>query len=253
MTAVRTLAVVGSSASLAARAGTAGLDVLALQPTADHDPAAYARLAALPDPRILALDLDPGAELDRILETAYLALEPGDVVIDASGSWWCDTLRRGRRMRHRALHYLDMAEPDPPAGPLLLAGDEEGRALACPFLERLTPQLVHAGAAGAAHFASMLAEARGAVLNRLDDELRQLLEAAPLGLAPAVALCLDLASSPRPWRRAAWLPDDALRLEAAVPLLAQALMLEQAAALDAHVSLPPPPRLGSHIEPDELS
>lgn len=250
MTAMRTFAVVGSAAGLATRARATGLDVLALEPEADHDPAAYATLAALPDPRILLLDLAPGAEVDRVLDCAYLALEPGDLVVDGSGSWWCDTLRRGRLMRHRAVYHLDMAEPCGPVGPLLLAGDEEGRALAAPVLERLTARLVHVGDAGAAHAALMLAEARAAVLNRLDDELRQLLEAIAPGPAPALASALDLAPSPRPWRRAAWLLDDALRLEAAIPLLAQAVMLEQAAALDAHRSLPPFPRLGGWLDPD---
>ena len=36
-------------------------------------------------------------------------MEPGDVVIDVTPSYWGDTLRRFRRMRHRSLFYVDVA------------------------------------------------------------------------------------------------------------------------------------------------
>ena len=51
--------------------------------------------------------------------------------------------------------------------------------------------------------------------------------------------------------RAGWLLDDAVRLEAAVPLTAQALMLTVGEALEAHRSTPPPPR-GAFVHPDDI-
>jgi len=52
--------------------------------------------------------------------------------------------------------------------------------------------------------------------------------------------------------REAWIPDDALRLEAAVPLLAQAAMLRLAERLEEHRSEPPPPRCGPFVTREDL-
>jgi hypothetical protein len=78
-----------------------------------------------------------------------------------------------------------------------------------------------------------------------------MLEACPAVQAAAAAALLGLDET-RPGARAAWLLDDAVRLEAAVPLLAQAIMLGQAAALEEARSSPPPPRIGPFVHPDDI-
>src|SRR5215217_2280442 len=57
----------------------------------------------LDEPRLFVLDLPVGPAIDRLIDAAYVIMEPGDVVIDTSASYWCDTLRRFARMRHRSL------------------------------------------------------------------------------------------------------------------------------------------------------
>ncbi len=211
-------------------------------------------LDALDHPRVLLLDCEPGAGVDEVIDEAYTSMEPGDVVVDLSGSYWGDTLRRYRRMRHRSLFYLDAAfVAGDGASALLVAGDARGIELASPVLAVLAGKvpLVHAGEAGAAHFALMLHDAWRTALAHAASEVHQALEAYPNAARPELlqALTGGLGASHGP--RAAWLLDDAVRLEAATPLLAQAVMLEIATALEELRTNPPPPR-GPFVHPDDI-
>ena len=206
-------------------------------------------------PRRIVLDLAPGSVVDDVLDAIYPWLEPGDVVLDFSGSYWVDTLRRFRRMRHRAIYHVDAAWIG--RGPIeryLVAGDAEGVDLAWPVLKVLADEgrLVRTGHAGTAHFAQGLGDAVAAVAGQLRGELRQMLEALPL--PQHVTPVLDALV---PWRppaegRAAWVLDDAVRLEAATPLLAAAVMLERAEQLEQHETPKALPRVGSYQDPDEI-
>lgn len=212
-------------------------------------------LEALEHPRVFLLDSEPGAQVDRVIDEAYISMEPGDVVVDLSGSYWGDTLRRYRRMRHRSIYYLDAAFlHGDGAAALLVAGDERGVELAAPVLGRLAGDrpLTRAGEAGAAHFALMLHDAWRTALAHAASEVHQALEAYPNGARPELlqAITGGLGASHGP--RAAWLLDDAVRLEAATPLLAQAVMLEIATALEELRANPPPVRVGPFVHPDEI-
>ncbi len=206
-------------------------------------------LAELGGPRVVLCDLPPGERVERALDEGSRRLAPGDVMVDASGSWWCDTLRRWRRLRHRAVYLVDVTEAVPLAGPrrLLLAGEEEGVAAARAALAPLAPQggLEAAGGPGAAHFLEALADALRTVQELAVDEARQLAEAWPGRLRPGLVEELwPLLAGERAAGREVWLLDDAVRLEAAVPLLGQAVMLKLGERLEAHRSRPPLPRLG---------
>jgi 6-phosphogluconate dehydrogenase (decarboxylating) len=209
----------------------------------------------LEHPRLFVLDLPLGDAIDRAIDEAYVFMEPGDAVLDPSGSYWGDTLRRFRRMRHRALFYLDLGLiGEVPGATVLAAGDSRGVDLCWPLLERLAKPsgVVRAGGAGAAHFAVMVHEAVATSMAHALSEARQLLEAYPNHPEPAVVL-EQLWPEPTPETpRAAWLLDDAVRLEAAVPLLAQAVMLDLGVALDEHRSAGPMPRVGGFVHPDEI-
>jgi 6-phosphogluconate dehydrogenase len=209
----------------------------------------------LEHPRLFLLDLPLGAALDRAIDAAYMFMEPGDVVLDPSGSYWCDTLRRYRRMRHRSLYYVDLGLIGPiPGATILAAGDERGVQLCLPLLERLAAPggVVRAGGAGAAHYALMVRAGIATAVAHALSEARQLLEAYPNELAPdAVAARLWPVTTP-PAPSAAWLLDDAIRLGVAVPLLAEGIMLELGAALDDHRSIEAAPRVGGFVHPDDI-
>jgi 6-phosphogluconate dehydrogenase (decarboxylating) len=210
---------------------------------------------ALEHQRLFLLDLDPGPDVDRLVDESYVVMEPGDVVLDLTGSYWGDTLRRYRRMRHRSLFYVDAAFVEGAgASALLASGDARGVELARPLLERLAgkARFVHAGEAGAAHFALTLHDAWRTVLTQAASEVHQALEAFPNHAAPELLDTLTGGLGDGAGTRAAWLLDDAVRLEAATPLLAQAVMLELATALEELRPSPPPPRVGPFVHPDEI-
>lgn len=208
-------------------------------------------LELLEHPRIHLLDLPPGPAIDALMDAAYVTMEPGDILVDLSGSYWADTARRWRRMRHRAIYYLDVAVPEQSRPDLLAGGDPRAVQLAMPLLERLARggRVLRLGAAGAAHFALQLEEALGTAVGHARSELQQLGEAWP-GEVDAQVL-LDVVA-PRTGTRAGWVLDDALRMEAAVPLLAQAVMLEQARRLDEHETPKLPPRVGGFVRHEDL-
>jgi 6-phosphogluconate dehydrogenase (decarboxylating) len=259
------VAVIGAADGLAAMARAAGLGVLA-RPL---DAAEAAALAAagietvadckdfftrLEPPRLHLLDLASGTGVDDVIEAAYVTMEPGDVVLDAGYGYWGDTLRRARRMRHRALYYLDLALwPAGQGRTLLVAGEARGIRIARPLLERLAMggRVVAAGDSGAAHFAQMVRDAFCTALVHARSEAQQLLEAFP-GRSDAALLLEALAPAAAAGPRAGWVLEDALRLEAAVPLLAQAVMLEMAEHLDEQRPPAAPPRRGPFVAVADL-
>lgn len=209
----------------------------------------------LEHPRLFLLDLAMGGMIDATIDEAYAFMEPGDVVIDPSGSYWGDTLRRYRRMRHRSLYYVDLALlGEPPGGTVLAAGDPGGVALAMPLLRLLAGmgRIVPAGGAGSAHFAAMVHAAVATSLTHALSEARQLIEAYPNEPASEELIGALWLPGPAPSMRAAWLLDDAIRLEASVPHLAQGIMLEVGHALDEQRSAEPAPRVGGFVHPDDI-
>jgi 6-phosphogluconate dehydrogenase len=209
----------------------------------------------LDHPRLFFLDLPIGARVDTVIDEAYVVMEPGDVVLDATGSYWGDTLRRFRRMRHRSLFYVDVALIGAfPGGTILAAGDEGGVDLAAPLLERLARPggFVRAGGAGAAHYALMVQEAVATAFAHALSEAQQLLEAYPHQLEAGAIHSQLWPDPPAPGGQAAWMLDDAIRLEASVPLLAQGVMLEIGHALDEQRQVSPADRVGGFIHPDDV-
>jgi 6-phosphogluconate dehydrogenase len=209
-------------------------------------------LAELEHPRRFVLDLPAGSGIDGVVDQSYVVMEPGDVVIDTTASYWGDTLRRFRRMRHRSIYYVDVALIEE-AGTALASGDERGVTLAMPVAERLAAngRFVRAGEAGAAHFALMVHAGVAMAIEHAVSEARQLLEAYPNAADSGLARTL-WPSGVRASPAAAWLLDDAVRLHAVIPLLAQGVMLELGAALDDHRAVDIPPRVGGFIHPDDI-
>ena len=211
-------------------------------------------LEALDYPRRYVLDLEVGPGIDPVLDEAYQTMEPGDVVIDPTLSYWGDTLRRYRRMRHRSLFYQDVACIAAADGPsLIVAGDEKGLSLSTDFLEAWAAPgtLRSVAGAGFAHYLAMIEAAAEIAQSSVASEVAQLIEAFPGEVTAEAKAAFCPAHGIDGIGRAAWILDDAVRLEAAVPLLAQALMQGMADALQAHTSRPPPPR-GAFVHPDDI-
>jgi len=209
----------------------------------------------LDEPRLFALNLPVGPAIDWLIDAACVIMEPGDVVIDTSASYWRDTLRRFARVQHPFLFYVDVALQDGlPAGDVLVSGDAKGVALTLPLLELLPPEggMVRAGAAGAYHFALTLRAGLATAVAQALSEARQLLEAYPNSPdTAAIAGCFWPAMAPAT-ADAAWLLDDAIRLQASNPLLAQIPMPEMGTAVDEQREIEVPLRVGAFAYPEEI-
>jgi 6-phosphogluconate dehydrogenase (decarboxylating) len=219
--------VIGRADRLVPRLRAAGLEPVVHAAAADRNAAAdgvetvgdyRAFLESLDHPRVFLLDLEPGPGVDAVIDEGYAFMEPGDVVVDLTGSYWCDTLRRYRRMRHRSLYYVDAAliEGTGPSA-LLAAGDPRGVEIAAGPLGLLAVPgaLVRAGGAGAAHYALMLHDAFRIALLQAASEVRQAVEAYPNGPTPELSQAITGAAAEGHGPRAPWLLDDAVRLECA--------------------------------------
>jgi 6-phosphogluconate dehydrogenase len=247
----------GSHTGLAQRLSESGVEVVTHGAATEGLGRSIERLEgffeALEHPRLFILDLPAGPEVDRVVDESYVAMEPGDVVIDATPSYWGDTLRRFRRMRHRSIFYVDMALLTD-RGTALLAGDQRGTDLAMPLVERLVRRggAIRAGEAGAAHFALMVYAGVAMAVEHAVSEARQLLEAYPNEADPGPIAGLLWPERDAASPAAAWLLEDAVRLHAAIPLLAQSVMLELGAALDDHRAVEVPARVGGFVHPDDI-
>lgn len=253
--------IIGGGSGIAEKLAAAGIEVIGCSAGAVAADAGIAMidsyagfLEALDYPRRYVLDLPPGPGIDAIIDEAYQTMEPGDVVIDATSSYWGDTLRRYRRMRHRSLFYQDVARIGGAGGPaLVVAGDAKGLPLSRDILEawaapdRLRP----VAGAGFAHYLAMVESAAEVARSQLACELGQLIEAYPGEVSADDKAGFRPPRSAASTGRAGWLLDDAVRLEAAVPLVAQAVMQGLAEALERHTSTPSPPR-GAFVHPDDI-
>ena len=111
--------------------------------------------------------------------------------------------------------------------------------------------VLNVGEAGAAHYAAMVQDSLLVACAQAQNEALQLLEAFPGEMSPRPVQA-RLRRDGAPGGRADWAAEDALRLQAVIPLLAQAAMQQMADALDAQQLYPPSPRLGPFVRPDDL-
>lgn len=210
-------------------------------------------LDKLEHPRIHLLEMAAGSAIDQVIDEASKTMEPADMVIDATSSYWCDTLRRYRRMRHRALYYIDFAWIERASQEhLIIGGDAAAIDQARPFLANLDAQFLHLGAPSSAHYAAVVEECLIKAHQQVRGEAALMMEAFPAMVDDQIVKQLwPLVDRPE-LGRAAWQLDDATQLEAATPLLAQSAMAAIADALEEHRSTRPPPRVGPYQHPDDI-
>jgi 6-phosphogluconate dehydrogenase len=208
-------------------------------------------------PRLVMLYVPAGAVVDRLLAQLARALEPGDVICDGGNSYWGDSIRRAERLRAARLFLLDVGTSGGVAGArrgacFMVGGDRRAVRVAEPVLRRLAVDggYVHAGPSGAGHFAKLVHNGIEFGMLQAIGEGIDLLERYPSRLPVAdVLACWRHGSVIRSWLvdlmeqsyrahrglarvpptvedtgEVNWLVDDALRLEAPIPVIAQAVM-----------------------------
>ncbi len=89
----------------------------------DKDPNAVAAIAAdgalgattleefvgkLEKPRTAWVMLPAGKITEATIDTLSKLMESGDVIIDGGNTFWQDDVRRGKALKHRGIHYIDV-------------------------------------------------------------------------------------------------------------------------------------------------
>lgn len=212
---------------------------------------------ALPAPRFIMLYIPAGSAVDDMLEQLSAILSPGDIIADGGNSYWGDSIRRHERMRKKGISFLDAGTSGGPGGArngaCFMVGGEKGPVDAvAPLLRSLAVEdgFVHAGPPGAGHFVKLVHNGIEFGMLQAIGEGVALLKGYPEKLPVADVL--------QTWRRGTvirswlvdlmaemyassggvadtdpyvedtgevnWLVDDALHLEVAVPVIAQAVM-----------------------------
>src|SRR3974390_2763944 len=188
-------------------------------------------------PRTAWVMLPAGKITEATIDTLTKLREPGDVIIDGGNSFWQDDVRRGRALKERGIHYLDVGTSGGIWGIergycMMIGGDKAAVDRLDPIFAALAPGIgdiphtphregrdprveqgyIHAGPVGAGHFVKM-------VHNGIEYGLMQayaegfdiLKNANSPSLPPEIRYDLNLADIAEVWRRgsvvSSWLLD----------------------------------------------
>lgn len=207
-------------------------------------------------PRLVLLYVPAGDTVDAVLEDLQAALEPGDVVADGGNSYWGDSVARHNRLGAQGLRFVDLGTSGGVAGArsgacFMAGGDGAAVQALEPLLRHLAVEggFVHAGAAGAGHFVKLVHNGIEFGMLQAIGEGVALLQAHGQGLPVQEILqawrhgsvirswLIDLMADQHGEEHGLeqvpplvedtgevnWLLQDALRLEVAVPVIAQSV------------------------------
>lgn len=208
-------------------------------------------------PRVVLLYIPAGAAIDEWLDALEGVLERGDIVVDGGNSYWGDSMRRGRRLEARGLSFIDLGTSGGVEGArhgacFMAGGEREPVARLEPILRQLAVEggFVHAGPIGAGHFTKLVHNGIEFGMLQAIGEGVALLEGYRERLDVAAVLeCWRHGSVIRSWLvdlmsaayaeagglertppyvedtgEVSWLVDDALHMEVATPVIAQAVI-----------------------------
>jgi len=215
--------------------GAAGIDKLVKQ---------------LEPPRAVWLMLPAGKITEDTIDQLAELLAPGDIIIDGGNTFWKDDVRRAKKLKERAIHYVDVGTSGGIWGLergycMMIGGAKEVVAHLDPLFKALAPGLgnaprtlgrdgrdpraelgyIHAGPHGAGHFVKMVHNGIEYGLMQAFAEGFDILKNANSQALPEDARFeFDLADIAEVWRRgsviSSWLLDLTASALAADPKLA---------------------------------
>ena len=221
----------------------------------DKDPKAVAALAAdgalganaledfvakLEKPRIAWVMLPAGKITEATIEALSKLMDADDVVIDGGNSFWQDDVRRGKTLKERGVHYLDVGTSGGVWGIergycMMIGGDKAIVDRLDPIFACLAPGIgdiprtqgrqgrdprveqgyIHAGPVGAGHFVKMVHNGIEYGLMQAYAEGFDILKNANIdALPPEHRFDLDIADIAEVWRRGSVIPSWLLDLTA---------------------------------------
>jgi 6-phosphogluconate dehydrogenase len=221
----------------------------------DKDPTAVAAIAAdgaagsdsleqfvqkLERPRTAWVMLPAGKITEATIDALANLLERGDAIIDGGNSFWQDDVRRGKALKQRGIHYLDVGTSGGVWGIdrgycMMIGGDKAVVDRLDPIFKALAPGpgdiprtpgregrdprvelgYIHAGPVGAGHFVKMVHNGIEYGLMQAYAEGFDILRNANVDALPAEhRFDLDIADIAEVWRRGSVIPSWLLDLTA---------------------------------------
>ncbi|CAN5162137.1 decarboxylating 6-phosphogluconate dehydrogenase [soil metagenome] len=213
----------------------------------DKDPKAVAALVAegsiggasleefvgkLSKPRAVWVMLPAGHITETTIDALTKLLEPDDVIIDGGNSFWQDDVRRGKALKEKGIHYVDVGTSGGVWGfergyCMMIGGDKTVVDRLDPIFAALAPGLgdiprtpgrdnsdprvengyIHAGPIGAGHFVKMVHNGIEYGLMQAYAEGFDILKNADLPVLPeAHRFTLNLPDIAEVWRRGSVIP-----------------------------------------------
>ncbi|MEV4612317.1 phosphogluconate dehydrogenase (NAD(+)-dependent, decarboxylating) [Kitasatospora sp. NPDC049258] len=145
-------------------------------------------VSKLQGPRVVWVMVPAGGPTQETVEQLAELLSPGDVVVDGGNSRWTDDVKHSEQLAAKGIGFVDCGVSGGVWGlengyALMYGGDAEHVAMAQPIFDALKPEgefgAVHAGKAGAGHFAKMVHNGIEYAMMQAFAEGWELLEAAP--------------------------------------------------------------------------
>ncbi|GAC1596063.1 MAG: decarboxylating 6-phosphogluconate dehydrogenase [Myxococcales bacterium] len=189
----------------------------------DVDPARSAELAALGAspattldeviaalaPRVLWAMVPSGKITGELIDKLSARLSRGDAIVDGGNSNFHDSMRRGKELGERGIHFLDAGTSGGIWGLkngycLMVGGSDAAYALVEPALKTLAPAgggLLHTGPAGSGHYVKMVHNGIEYGLMAAYAEGFEIMKSAPFPRLdlPAIAKVWDSGSVVRSW------------------------------------------------------
>jgi 6-phosphogluconate dehydrogenase len=197
-------------------------------------------VSKLERPRTAWVMLPAGQITEATVETLAKLMEAGDVIIDGGNSFWQDDVRRGKALKARGIHYLDVGTSGGIWGYergycVMIGGDTAVVQRLDPIFNALAPGsgdiprtphrsgrdprieqgYIHAGPVGAGHFVKMVHNGIEYGLMQAYAEGFDILRNANIDALPAEhRFALDIADIAEVWRRGSVIPSWLLDLTA---------------------------------------
>jgi 6-phosphogluconate dehydrogenase len=194
----------------------------------------------LEKPRTVWVMLPAGHITETTIETISKLMEKDDVIIDGGNTFWQDDVRRGKKLRERGIHYIDVGTSGGVWGIergycMMIGGDKAVVDRLDPIFKTLAPGLgdiprtegrqgrdprveqgyLHAGPVGAGHFVKMVHNGIEYGLMQAYAEGFDILKNANIDALPQDhRFKLDIADIAEVWRRGSVIPSWLLDLTA---------------------------------------
>src|SRR5450432_2119409 len=178
----------------------------------------------LETPRTAWVMLPAGKITEATIDALAKLMEPGDVIIDGGNTFWQDDVRRGKALKQRGIHYLDVGTSGGVWGIdrgycMMIGGDKAVVDRLDPIFAALAPRIeqgyIHAGPVGAGHFVKMIHNGIEYGLMQAYAEGFDILNNADIDALPAEhRFDLDIADIAEVWRRGSVIPSWLLDLTA---------------------------------------